>query len=140
LELKPDNPNVYYNLGLAYEDLEQYENAVQAFQEANRIKPDYETYNSLGRVYNSMKKYQEALDSLQKSIKLNPENHYAHYNLGLTYEGLSNMKMTSLLTKKLFESKPIIFMPILIWLCFFIILIETRGERWILLKSYRAES
>ena len=33
--------NNYYNLGLCYENLKQYDDAIHAYQEAISIKPDY---------------------------------------------------------------------------------------------------
>lgn len=129
MELKPDNPNIHYNLGLAYEDLEQYENAIQAFQESNRIKPDdYDTYNSLGRVYNLMEKYQEALESFRNRLSSILKIIMPIIILALLMKALNSMKTPSKLTKKLFTSNPIISMPIMTLVMFIIISIETKKQ------------
>jgi len=40
--IEPNNPDVYYNLGVVYEMKNQLENAKQMFEKALKIKPDHE--------------------------------------------------------------------------------------------------
>jgi tetratricopeptide (TPR) repeat protein len=45
-------------------------------------------YNNLGRCYLSNKEFAEALPYIRKALQLNPYSSYAHYNLGIAYQGL----------------------------------------------------
>jgi len=50
LNCTPDDPAAYHNLGAVYLQAEQYEKAVEAFQESIRLRPDFaETHASLRR-------------------------------------------------------------------------------------------
>ena len=40
-ELEPSDPAILNTLGLSYENLKQYDDAIHAYQEAISIKPDY---------------------------------------------------------------------------------------------------
>ena len=60
--------------------------AVEAFKQAIRIKPDYpEAYYNLGIAYSQMNMYQEALQALKQSIRLNPDIPKVHFRLGVIY-------------------------------------------------------
>jgi tetratricopeptide (TPR) repeat protein len=50
-------------MGVAYNKLKEYQNAIDACKKAIEIKPDYhEAYNTMGVAYNGLGKYQEAID------------------------------------------------------------------------------
>jgi tetratricopeptide (TPR) repeat protein len=40
-ELKPDNPDAYYNTGVGYLQLKKYEEALKPLQRAIELRPDY---------------------------------------------------------------------------------------------------
>lgn len=41
-KIEPNNPDVYYNLGIVYEMKNQLEDAKQMFEKVLKIKPDHE--------------------------------------------------------------------------------------------------
>jgi tetratricopeptide (TPR) repeat protein len=45
-------------------------------------------HNNFGRSYLSNKEFAEALPYIMKALQLNPYFSYAHYNLGIAYQGL----------------------------------------------------
>ncbi|MEO1415204.1 MAG: tetratricopeptide repeat protein [Bacteroidota bacterium] len=106
--------NLLNNLGLVYDDLNRYEEAIATYQEAlkirrplakqnpQRFQPDLaQTLNNLGVVYDDLTRYEEAIATYQEALKIrrplakqNPQRFQpdlAHTlnNLGLVYDDLT---------------------------------------------------
>ncbi|MGA3163184.1 MAG: tetratricopeptide repeat protein [Verrucomicrobiota bacterium] len=61
----------------------QIDEAINQYQEAIRLKPDYaEAYNNLGTAFQKKGQIDEAINQYQKAIRLTPDYADAHYNLG----------------------------------------------------------
>jgi len=72
------------NLGIAYLDQLQYADAIHAFGEVVKLRPDYaDGYINLGLTNIEWEKYSAARGSLEKALALNPENARALYYLAL---------------------------------------------------------
>jgi Flp pilus assembly protein TadD len=86
---RPRDPKVHYLLGVAYDQRGIPEKAVEHYQKAIELKPDYsEAYNSLGAHYAQHGSLQKAEENFKKALS-NPayiSPHYAFYNLGRVYE------------------------------------------------------
>ena len=55
LELRPNDHNAWYNLGVIHSNLEHYEPAIEAYQKAIEIKPDwYEPWYNMGHAYDDL--------------------------------------------------------------------------------------
>jgi Tfp pilus assembly protein PilF len=68
------------NLGIAYLDQLQYADAVQAFSEVVKLRPDYaDGYTNIGLTNISWEKYGSARASLEKALSLSPNNARALY-------------------------------------------------------------
>ena len=81
-----DNPDWmrWNNLGIAYLDQLQYADAMQAFSEVVKLRPDYaDGYINIGLTNISWEKYHSARASLEKSLALTPNNARALYYLAL---------------------------------------------------------
>lgn len=76
--LSPKNYRAYYNLGIAYYNLGQTDNAKNSFETALRIKPDYKycLYN-LGLIYEDLEQYQEALRYYEQALEIDSNFTYA---------------------------------------------------------------
>ncbi len=75
--------------GLELKELERYEEAIDAFHEAIRIKPDLaEAHYELGGVYFKQRSFNEAIKCYQQAIRLKPDNPEAYFNMGLAYINL----------------------------------------------------
>jgi tetratricopeptide (TPR) repeat protein len=84
--LATDNPEWmrWNNAGIGYLDQLQYEDALQAFAEVVRLRPDYKDgYINLGVTYIEWEKYAEARTPLEKALTLRPDDARALYYLAL---------------------------------------------------------
>src|SRR5262249_29829962 len=58
-----------YKIGVRYGKAGLYEQAVEMFERAVKLKPDYgEAYLSLGHAYYDLRRWEEAIDSLQRGL------------------------------------------------------------------------
>jgi tetratricopeptide (TPR) repeat protein len=84
--LATDNPDWmrWNNLGIGYLDQLQYDDAMRAFEQVIRLRPDYKDgYINLGIVSIEWEKYAEARGPLEKALTLHPDDARALYYLAL---------------------------------------------------------
>ena len=68
----------------AYLDQLQYEDAIDAFEQVRRLRPDYKDgYINLGLTYIEWEKYDEARQPLEKALALQPDDARALYYMAL---------------------------------------------------------
>ena len=70
------NPNYgdgYNSRGVAYFNMQRYNEAIKDYNKAISLKPDFvEAYNNRGNAYYVLNKYNEAINDWEKAIQLNP--------------------------------------------------------------------
>ena len=82
----PQDPKVYFNLGLKYVILGKDKEAIKAFQQAVKLKPDYaEAQYELGRLKGERGDTGQAIKDLQRAVKLKPDFSAARAGLGGEY-------------------------------------------------------
>ena len=100
LELNPNDPDAYYQVGMFYQGLEKFDDATSMFEIA--IKKDDKAYGSLyqiGRTATfSGENIDRGINCLKEYIKANPGSPYprldsAHWRLGMLYEMKGKVKM-----------------------------------------------
>lgn len=65
--------NIHNNLGITYDKLGRYEEAIAELNEALRLNPGYiEVHNNLAVTYDKMGKRNDAVGELQEALRLNP--------------------------------------------------------------------
>src|ERR1700722_9715476 len=81
-----DNPDWmrWNNLGIAYLDQQQYADAMHAFEQVVKLRPDYaDGQINIGLTYIEWEKYAAARGSLEAAMTLSPNNARALYYLAL---------------------------------------------------------
>ena len=80
------SPRLYYNLGVTYSSLGDYDHALDAFQKAMKLKPeDHLIYYSLGNLYSRTGHLEKAEQAYLDSIRLRPDFIEGYQNLGGIY-------------------------------------------------------
>jgi tetratricopeptide (TPR) repeat protein len=70
-----DDDVAYYNLGRAYNKLNEDEDAAKALKQAAKLKPDDTEYQTeLGAILIKLAQYHDAIAPLRKALELDPEN------------------------------------------------------------------
>jgi len=91
-ELQPENAEIYYNRGVAYDNLGQYQPAIKNYNQAIRLKPDYaEAYYNRGTIYNELSQYQQAISDFNQAISLKSTDAEAYHNRGFAHDRLGQM-------------------------------------------------
>ncbi|WZL74605.1 tetratricopeptide repeat protein [Clostridiaceae bacterium 35-E11] len=79
--------DIYYGLGICYEQVNQFEKAVGYFKKVLKYDDtDMEVLFHLSKIYRcELKQYDEAENYAKKIIKYYPESGYGYHNMGLIY-------------------------------------------------------
>lgn len=90
-QAEPNNEWAWFSLGVAYRNLERYREAIEAYREALRLKPDFATaWNNLGFAYQKMGRSREEIEAYQEALRLKPDFAGAWYNLAGAYARSGN--------------------------------------------------
>jgi tetratricopeptide (TPR) repeat protein len=75
VEANPDDHQAHFNLGLAYNKLNQDRNAEKALRQAVKLNPEDSLYQTeLGSILIKLAEYREAIGPLKKALELDPDN------------------------------------------------------------------
>ena len=94
LELQPNNYWVYYNYGIYYYNVEDWNNALESLTKAIQFRPnDPEAYLTMGMIYLQINELQDAKRYFTLAIEKSPSqaNYRAYYSRGFTYERLGDI-------------------------------------------------
>lgn len=76
----------YYRKGFVYFEAEDYDDALEAYLEAEKLTPDvpafYDMYARMSVIYSTKKQHEKALEYLDKALKLNKKAYDLHYSKG----------------------------------------------------------
>ncbi len=87
LTQKPDDPSLFYKLGKAYIEAEEFGESSRALRKAVALAPGEIKYHLLlARVYAKQHRYVPAGKQYKQVLSLDPSNLKAHMNLGLVLE------------------------------------------------------
>lgn len=87
----------YYNMGRAYNKLNEDEDAAKALKQAVKLNPEDSEYQTeLGSILIKLAKYPEAVGSLKKALELDPQNLEAEELLEKAEAGRKRITFTQL--------------------------------------------
>tara|TARA_B100000787_G_C16192681_1_gene298508 strand:+ start:1275 stop:3038 length:1764 start_codon:yes stop_codon:yes gene_type:complete len=79
------NPLLINISGACFNSLGQYENAIESYEKAIAINPDYvDAHYNLGNIYRQIDQLDNAIECHQRVIDINPSHEEAQYNLGVS--------------------------------------------------------
>jgi len=86
LALKPDLAEAYFDLGLVYGQLEQYDRAIEEFHRVLALDPEYEgVHYAAGLAFAQKGEYDRAVEEFTGAIDADPEFAQIYVNRGLAY-------------------------------------------------------
>ena len=93
LSVTPNNSLAYYELGNAFKQQGNFDNAMSNYSKALKINPNYaEAHNNLGYILAYQKHYKEAIDHYKEALRIKPKYSEAHNNLGTAFLYQGNEK------------------------------------------------
>lgn len=109
------NVNAYLFLGNSHTYSGRLGDAVNAYRQAIRLKPDEVTaYTQLGVAYDGLKQYGEAIEAYQHAIRLKPNEAKAHYGLARAYVANGDQRLAFEQSKiaSSLDGKTVYFIPL----------------------------
>lgn len=109
-QLKPDDYQTHYHLGIAFKEMGLLQKAVDEFKIAiGGSEQEFYCYLMLGICYREMGNCSEALEYLKKGLRMKPlitkQYEDIYYQLGLTYEEIGEVKEAINAYSKVIELK-----------------------------------
>ena len=78
IEINPDSPETYFNMGSILHRLHRNEEAKKNYEKTINLKPDFvNAYYNLGLVFQNLQDYKKAMQNHKKAIELQPNFHEA---------------------------------------------------------------
>ncbi|MDD3594249.1 MAG: tetratricopeptide repeat protein [Candidatus Gastranaerophilales bacterium] len=97
LKTKNDDPDLYFNAGLAYSGQKKYDKALVYLQKSLSLKTSQDTKDAIADVYIGQatrlvnkEQYQQAAEQYKKALEYQPKAFYANSGLAFCYQKLGN--------------------------------------------------
>jgi tetratricopeptide (TPR) repeat protein len=106
-ELRPNDFNVYYKVGMFHLNTRNWNSAIEAFTQATQLNPkDAESFYNLGFIHLELQMYREARQFFTKSIEARAVNYRAHYARAFVVERLGDIQAAEADYLKALEYNP----------------------------------
>lgn len=107
IDVTQNNYLAYYNLGAALDNLDRRLEAIDAYKQTVKIRPDYaEAYYNLGLDYGSLGRLSEEIAAYEQVIKNKPDDAEAYNNLGVAYGKFGRLPEAINAFKQVIRTKP----------------------------------
>ncbi len=82
----PEDSGIFYNLGITYEKLKDFNKAEQSYLKAIELSPEeIDAQYNLGLVYIDKKEYEKAIDCFENVLAKDNNDSNSYFNIGLCY-------------------------------------------------------
>jgi tetratricopeptide (TPR) repeat protein len=100
----PKFADVYFVMGLVYEEKSEPEVALEAYDRAIKFNPEHVgAYNNRGLIYSSQGDLEAAIADWSTAIELDPEYVHSYHNRAVAYAALGNLEAAEADVKKVKE-------------------------------------
>lgn len=91
IEMTPNDPKFYYERGIIWKKIGDYDKALADYTKAIEIDPNYtNAYNSRGHVWYAKGDYAKAITEYTQAIDINPKDPNFYYNRGNAWKKQGN--------------------------------------------------
>ena len=81
----PESPIAPYGLGVSLAGARRFEEALECFERATRLKAEPEHFIAWANALSELGQFDRAIEMAQRAIELDPDSAYAHHNIGHFY-------------------------------------------------------
>ncbi|PWU02584.1 MAG: hypothetical protein C5B52_05015 [Bacteroidetes bacterium] len=106
LELNSHDPELLEHYGISMYYARKYEDAIDAYQKAIKIKKSPFLYVHLANSLDASGKFDEAINAYSEAIRMNANYAPAYYNMGVAYQDAGNSKKAIEAYRKAVELEP----------------------------------
>ena len=85
IKQQPNNYAAYYGLGVTYEMMQKYPEAIKALQKSISMNPTPDAYKWLGISYSGLNDGNNAIKNLSQAVSIKPTDHQACFYLAMAY-------------------------------------------------------
>ncbi len=95
------------NMAALYSKLNQYQNAIEEYENVLRIIPDdFQCMSTIGDIYFRMEQMDKSIEWQQKALVVNPKLSRAHHRLGEIYFSQGAYASSAMCFQRIIESEP----------------------------------
>lgn len=108
LEIKPASEEALYNLGMYYQESEQYDMAINVYKSILQLDPvDFDSHFNMGVIYTEyLDSLGKAMENFNLAIRDNPQDPRGYFGRGKCYEKQGNITSATMDYKKALELDP----------------------------------
>ena len=107
VEVNPTDIDSWVNLGDAYYDQADFNNAIKAYEKALELDPlSSEIWNNLGLINSYIGEYETSIECYKKALEIDPDDAITYYNMGFSYEDIQDYENAIKAYKKAIEIDP----------------------------------
>jgi len=79
---EPENAVAWFRLGWIYDELNRYDDAIEAYRQALRINPEHaDAWSNLGVAYSNINRNDDAVEAFRQALRINPEHPIARIKI-----------------------------------------------------------
>ena len=107
IELNPEFLEAFYNLGIAYQELDKRAQSLAAYQRALELDPNnIDIINNMGILLQESGNQSKALQCFERALLLNPDSVKTYYNLACLYVAQGKLTAASQCYQKAIHIQP----------------------------------